>query len=101
MKPVILHPEAEAEFEEAADFYEAQRVVYGEVFRQDVATALGQIGNTPTIFSPYQGGPVRRRLLKRFPFGIYFLERDDAIHVIAVMNQRRKPNYWLDRLDDV
>ena len=101
MKPVILHPEAEAEFEEAADYYEAQRAGYGEVFRQEVADALAQIGNTPTVFSLYKGGPVRRRLLKRFPFGIYFVERDTAIHVIAVMNQRRKPDYWRDRLDDV
>lgn len=100
MKPVILHPQAVAEFEDAADYYEAQRTGFGEVFRLEVAEALAQIGSTPTVFSPYKGGPIRRRLIKRFGYAVYFLERDDAVHVIAISNQGRKPDYWQDRLDD-
>jgi plasmid stabilization system protein ParE len=101
MKPVIVHPEAAAEIEAAADYYEARRTGYGELFRAEVADALAQIGSTPTVFSLYKGGPTRRRLLTRFPFAVYFVERDADVHVVAVANQRRKPDYWLDRINDV
>jgi plasmid stabilization system protein ParE len=101
MKSVILHPEAEAEFEDAADYFEANRSGYGEVFRQEVADALAQIGSTPTVFSLYKGGPTRRRLIIRFGYAVYFVERDAAVHVVAIANQRRKPDYWQDRLNDV
>ncbi|AMV24287.1 hypothetical protein VT84_07815 [Gemmata sp. SH-PL17] len=101
MKPVILHPEAETEIEDAADFYESRRTGYGERFRAEIEAALTQIGNVPTMFALHKGGPARRRLLNRFPFAVYFIERDAAAHVIAVVNQRRKPGYWLDRLNDV
>lgn len=101
MKPVILHPEAEAEVEVSADFYEGRQAGLGEDFRAAVGEALAQIGATPTVFSPYKGGPVRRRLLRRFPFGVYFVERDQEIHVLAVADQRRRPDYWLDRLNEV
>lgn len=101
MKPVILHPKAATELEEAADFYEGRRAGYGELFRIEVDEAFTQISSTPTVFSKYKGGPARRRLLKRFPFGVYFVERDSAIHVVAIVNQRRRPDYWIDRLVDV
>jgi toxin ParE1/3/4 len=101
MKPVLLHPEAEIELEEAADFYEGRRTGYGELFRAEMDDALAQICNNPTVFSPYKGGPTRRRLLKRFPFGVYFVERAHAIYVVAVVNQRRRPDYWIDRLNEV
>ena len=101
MKPVVLHPEAETEIEEAADFLESRRPGYGERFRAEVADALAQIGSTPTSFSLYKGGPVRRRLINPFGYAVYYLERDHAIHVLAVANQRRKSDYWLGRLNDI
>lgn len=101
MKPVILHPQAETEIEDSADFYEGRQTGLGEEFRSEVEEALHRIAATPTMFSPYKGGPVRRILLPRFPFGVYFVERDQAIHVFAVANQRRRPDYWLGRLGDI
>lgn len=101
MKPVILHPEAEAEFEDSADFIEARRAGYGETFRQEIAEALAQIGSTPTAFAKYKGGPTRRRLVIEFGYAVYFVERDAAIYVVAIANQRRRPDYWQDRLNDI
>jgi plasmid stabilization system protein ParE len=70
MKPVILHPEAEAEFEESADFIEARRAGYGEAFRQEIAEAIAQIGSTPTVFAEYKGGSTRRRLVNEFGYSV-------------------------------
>jgi hypothetical protein len=41
---------------------------------------------------------IRRRLLKRFPFGILYVATVDEIVVLAVMHLRRRPGYWQDRL---
>lgn len=101
MKTVTLHPEAEADIEQAGDFYESRRTGYGERFRAEVDKALRQIGATPKAFAPYKGGPVRRRLLKGFPYAVYFVENDDTVFVYSVYNQRGKPDAWADRLKDV
>lgn len=101
MKPVIIHPEAEAEIETAADYLEASRARYGEKFRAEVATALRQVGATPAVFSEFDGGPARRYLLNRFRYSVFFVELDDAVHVVSVAHQSRQPGYWLDRLDDI
>ena len=39
----------------------------------------------------------RRGLLKRFPYGIVYQPKSDAIIIIAVMQLNRKPGYWSKR----
>jgi plasmid stabilization system protein ParE len=103
MKPIILHPEAAEELENAATFYESHRTGFGELFRLEVHDAFAQIASVPTIFPLYKGGPVRRRLLKkkRFPYGVYFVERDKDILVLTIFDQRRWPDSWMHRLKGI
>ncbi len=101
MKPLILHFEAKVEVAEAADFLEERRKGYGEKFRAEVLAAFRQIRRSPKAFSLYKRGPVRRRLVIPFGYGVYYVEEDDRIFVLAVMNQRREPDYWMDRLKDL
>jgi len=42
-------------------------------------------------------GNVRRRLLRRFPYGLLYTLKPDAIRVLAVMNLKRRPAYWVGR----
>ena len=41
--------------------------------------------------------PVRRRLLKAFPYAMIYEVRDTEILVVAVAHNRRKPGYWRKR----
>jgi hypothetical protein len=45
-------------------------------------------------------GNVRRCLLNRFPYAIYYGVAEDGVVVIAVSHLRRKPDYWLERLEE-
>lgn len=36
--------------------------------------------------------------MPHFPYGIVYRIDEDFIYVLAVMNLRRRPNYWLDRI---
>jgi plasmid stabilization system protein ParE len=40
---------------------------------------------------------VRRALLNRFPYSIYFAIGDSETEVIAVLHQHRHPNTWKSR----
>ncbi len=101
MKPLILHTAAKAEVAGAAAFFEERRKGYGEKFRAEVLAAFRQIRRSPKAFSLYKRGPARRRLVVPFGYGIYYVEEDERIFVLAVMNQRRQPDYWLVRLKDI
>ena len=42
-------------------------------------------------------GAVRRRLLRRFPYALLYKIKPDGIRVLAVMNLKRRPTYWIGR----
>ena len=37
---------------------------------------------------------VRRALLRRFPFAVYFLAEAGTVEIIAVLHMRRDPETW-------
>jgi hypothetical protein len=41
-------------------------------------------------------GDVRRRLL-RFPYALLYKSKPSGIRILAVMNLRRRPAYWIGR----
>ncbi len=48
---------------------------------------------------PNVGENIRRALLRRFPYAIYFVVRDESrVAVIAILHQRRNPRVWGERL---
>ena len=40
---------------------------------------------------------VRRALIRRFPYGIYYAVDEELIEVIAVFHAKRDPKRWQDR----
>jgi plasmid stabilization system protein ParE len=40
---------------------------------------------------------VRRALLHKFPYSIYFVNEPDAVAIIAVLHQHRRPGSWKSR----
>ena len=97
MKPVIFHAEAEAEFRAAIAYYEQQRAGLGGEFRAAVEAAVEEIRRTPQAFAPHGNQGARKRLVRRFPYTIFYVELDEAIWVAAVAHQRRRPGYWASR----
>jgi toxin ParE1/3/4 len=97
VKTVHLHEEAEAELAGAVAFYEGRREGLGGEFRQEVEGAVGRIGRMPQAFTLTPEDGTRRCVLRRFPYTLHFLETEEAIWVLAVAHQRRKPGYWHGR----
>ena len=97
MKPVTLHPEAEQELERASDYYDSQRPGLGADFEAEAEQSLQRVAQMPAAFPPHGSAGVRKCLLPRFPYTIYFVELDDRIWVAAVSHQKRRPGYWASR----
>lgn len=94
---------AELEAAEAAAWYDRQRSALADRFLNEFESALGRISASPLQFPvlEYYRGPceIRRALLHSFPYALIFLCRPEEIVVVAVTHTRRKPLYWLDRLE--
>jgi len=97
VKPVVFHPEAQAEFFAAQDYYERCMDGLGLDFRGEVEAAAEVIQASPQRWSLRADG-ARSYLVHRFPFAIIFLDLPSKIWVVAVTHLRRRPGYWKTRL---
>lgn len=100
MKPVIVDSEAEAEFRAAIEYYDEQRQGLGEEFESEVEQCINRIAQTPQAFSPYGSEGLRKCVVNRFPYTIFYLELDNRIWIAAIAHQRRRPGYWSNRLPE-
>lgn len=95
---VRFDPAATAELEEAAQWYEAQRVALRQEFLAEFQIGIQQITERPRAWQCV-GPDVRRYRLGRFPYGIVYMLGDDRIIVVlAIAHLRRKLGYWKPRL---
>lgn len=98
MKPIVPHPDAEAEFHQEVEFYESRQAGLGVRFRSSIEAAVQRIREQPNFYPRYEDTECRECPVDTFPHVIYYLEREDYIWVLAFAHQRRKPGYWLRRL---
>jgi plasmid stabilization system protein ParE len=94
-----FHPDALDEYHSAAAWYAEQRVLLGVEYVQAVEAAIAAIMSDPGRFQPVGDG-IRIFRMKRFPDYLFyrFNETGQHVRIVAVMHQRRKPDYWRERL---
>jgi toxin ParE1/3/4 len=97
MKTVIFHQEAEAELTAAIAYYEERRAGLGTEFQEAAEEAVDRIARMPRAFPPHGDQGLRKYVLRRFPYTIFYLELDEVVWVAAVAHQRRRPGYWAHR----
>lgn len=91
-----FHPEAEAEFIKAIEYYEEIESGLGLDFAIEVYATIQRSIAFPSAW-PVIDGEIRRSLVRRFPFGILYSEEKESIHIAAVMHLHRQPDYWKGR----
>jgi len=87
---------AEEEMLSAATFYETQAPGLGKDFLQKIDLALQDLAQHPERW-PVIRGQIRRRLVHRFPYGVFYRCDPDEIVILSVGDLRRSPNYWIGR----
>src|SRR5438552_580397 len=91
-----FHRLAEHELNEAAQYYDLEEPGLGISFLGEVDRCLQSIEAHPEA-GPILRGAVRRRLLRRFPYALLYKIKPNGIRVLAVMNLKRRPMYWISR----
>jgi plasmid stabilization system protein ParE len=87
---------AQAEIQEAADYYSAISPGLGLAFRRELRQLLRLVAGMPLAW-PVSGEGTRRCLMSRFPYLVIYAALPDGILVLAVGHQHRQPGYWGDR----
>lgn len=88
---------AKAELEEAAAWYEDRQRGLGEEFLNEIAEAIDRAASQPERH-PFVREDVQRAVLRRFPYAVYFRQRDQALVILAVFHGRRNPLVWKRRV---
>ena len=81
------------EIGEAQEWYELQSPGLGEEFIAAMELQLKRLEQAPLLYAEVIPN-VRRALLPRFPYGLYYAVRGNLISILAVLHDARNPRQW-------
>ncbi len=87
---------ARVDFLEAMEWYGSIREELAVDFLFNLEHALDNILRSPLAY-PMIHGNVRRAILKRFPYGVFYSIRGTAIVVVSLFHTSRSPSIWQAR----
>jgi plasmid stabilization system protein ParE len=88
---VEYHPAVEKELREIINYYNSCSAGLGSEFLNEFERQVLNIASNPFLWMEVEKG-VRRALLRRFPYTVYFRVVDiDVLRITVVKHQRRHP----------
>jgi len=96
-----FHPEALAEYNDAANFYlEHASPLIAASFIAQVEVSISKLLLNPEICRFVKSQDIRRYLMHQFPYALYYRweSKHDRVAIYAVMHLRREPGYWKHRI---
>lgn len=93
---VLVRRSAENDIAEARDWYEMQRAGLGGEFLARLGAAVDRLRSLPYSY-PVVHHDVRRAVLDRFPYLVYFRIDGEHVRVIACLHGRRDPRLHRQR----
>ena len=93
---VIIRREAQADLTEAFRWYQQESPGLGFEFRRAVDACLAAVQRNPKAY-PAVHGRIRRAMLRKFPYGVFYLETNAGISVLACLHAKRDPGLWRSR----
>jgi toxin ParE1/3/4 len=97
LRKVILLSGAKTDLREASRFYDLKRPGFGDIFLSRFHQALSQVREYP-LAAPVVYRQYRKMKLEQFKHSIVYHVEADKIVVVAVMHNRRNPDYWKRRI---
>jgi toxin ParE1/3/4 len=94
---VDFHPAVETELREIQRYYEDRSPGLGAEFIDEFERQVLALAATPERWMEVTAG-IRRCLMRRFPYVIYFrIASADRVRITVVKHQRRHPEYGRER----
>ena len=96
-----FHSEAAEEYLAAARYYlDKASPLVAAAFVAEIEAAIHTLLTSPTTWPVIEEPQIRRYLLRRFPYSLYYLwePEHDRISIYAVVHFSRRFGYWRDRI---
>lgn len=93
---LVSDSRVELDIEAVFSWYETERSGLGEEFIGELRACYERIMRYPLGYQDLDDG-IRRALVRRFPYCVYFAVEGDAIVVLAVLHAGRDPAVWQRR----
>lgn len=90
---IIFRSSAQCDLADAYRWYEEQQPGLGANFIDELDKVEHLISDNPELFAKVRG-EVRRAILNKFPYGVFYVVHPDFISVIAVLHHARNPEAW-------
>ena len=94
---IELSDEAEVDFDKSYEFYYEDSSKVAETFFNQINLCFENIKQNPKSF-PIAHKDLRKYVVKKFPFVIYYRILDTEIQVIAIFHTSRNPEIWNERI---
>lgn len=94
---IELSDEAEVDFDKSYEFYSEDSPKVADIFFKQINLGFENIKQNPKSF-PIAHKDVRKYIVKKFPFVIYFRIIHTVIQVIAIFHTSRNPEIWNERI---
>ncbi|MCT4664315.1 MAG: type II toxin-antitoxin system RelE/ParE family toxin [Flavobacteriales bacterium] len=94
---IELLEEAELDFDKSYGFYHESSPKIADTFLTEINIGFESIKHNSTAF-PIVYKDIRKYVVKKFPFMIYYRIEDVCIQVIAVFHTSRSPEIWNKRI---
>lgn len=78
---------------EAQEWYELQSPGLGDEFIAAMELQLKPLEQAPLLYAEVIPN-VRRALLPRFPYGLFYTVWGNLVHILAVLHDVRNPSRW-------
>jgi toxin ParE1/3/4 len=94
---IEVSDEAEIDFDNSYNYYFEERHKVADAFFKRINMSFEDIKQNPFAF-PVAYKNIRKYVVKKFPFVIYYQIVNSTIKVIAIFHTSRNPEIWNERI---
>jgi len=94
-----LHPRAEIDAINGYQWYADRDPTAADSFRRAIKTAGQVIRRNPAVWPSHKYGTQKYKV-RQFPYKIIYLVENNQILILAIAHDSRRPEYWIDRLEE-
>ena len=99
MYDLRTHPEADKELAEALGYLAERTLWHANRFADTYHAALRRLHKQPEC-RHFVWRDFRRFNISPYPYGIIYRLRNEEVFIVALMHEKRHPDYWKSRIDD-
>lgn len=88
---IVVRKQAEADMAAAAIWYDQQNPGLGTEYLRAVDVCIASIARNPAMYATVYR-TVKRALLRRFPYGLFYIITSESIVIIACLHGKQNPN---------